>query len=355
MTTTHHHPINNIINNNDNINDYDDDGDDDDDDDQSVHTPNNPHLSVQKVPLFVPGLKDLASALETTLTPHFLNVSARVVRCPDLTSSEWGLAAEGLLGENKLYDVGGEHHQVKPYANRLAFGLEEVARAGNVTEAYFLGAGAAPRASVGCNGELIPIDNLYGNVRKSKLATVEIDSHGIPRAALQQYRSSKMGFLANLMSSHGDRGDVIEVRVSRRISTDPTCESFTDCMRRGLSETYRKSSNPVGLGGVFRVLNGQVRTHVMADTQGKVFTESAQVQEYLKMFTMGPDLVAATVFISDQPRSTTKSVRLEHTHLFHSSETTGGHYHGDVTPSEIEYLAYLVPNHELIIVDRIGE
>uniref|UniRef100_A0A7S4DMT5 DUF1907 domain-containing protein n=1 Tax=Lotharella globosa TaxID=91324 RepID=A0A7S4DMT5_9EUKA len=89
-----------------------------------------------------------------------------------------------------------------------------------------------------------------------------------------------------------------------------------------------------------------------ADTAGRVFTHSSQVQDYLKMFTMGPALTCATVMTTRQPAGAEKKVRLEHTHLFNSAGTEGGHYHGDVTPQDIDYVAYLVPCEALLLVDK---
>ena len=63
------------------------------------------------------------------------------------------------------------------------------------------------------------------------------------------------------------------------------------------------------------------------------------------MFTMGPNLIALTVMLTDKPETAKNSnVRLEHTHFFSQDFNEGGHYHCDVTPDEIEYVAYIVPN-----------
>jgi len=311
-------------------------------------------LKVTRHRLFVPAkLSDLATMIEETLTPHFQTAQARVVPCPDLTKKGWQLASKGISGSNKLFDIGGEHHQVKKYANKLSFTLEDIAGAAGLTDSrsYFLGAAAAPRSSVGCNGELIPIDNLIDGVRLSKLATVnETDPTGL-RVSLSPYHSSEMGFLANLMSSEGSPGQVIEVRAKVRLGDE--CASLTDCIREGLAEKLKGMGlPPLGLGGVFKVVSGQVKTHVMKDTGGRHFHHSSEVQEYLEIFTMGPDLVCTSVFLTGEPSDAPKRVRLEHTHLFKTDLQKGGHYHGDVTPDEIEYVGYFVPNEELLVVDR---
>jgi len=202
-------------------------------------------------------------------------------------------------------------------------------------------------------------------VRKSQLATVRRDEHGNDRPSLSSYNSSTMGFLANVMACRGYQGDVVEVRASVRKSSS-ACESLTERIRLGVARAYdapdkdggsggapdKASRGPVGLGGVFKVTKGKVKVHVMADTAGRVFTHSSQVQDYLKMFTMGPALTCATVMTTRQPAGAEKKVRLEHTHLFNSAGTEGGHYHGDVTPQDIDYVAYLVPCEALLLVDK---
>mmetsp|Transcript_6618 Transcript_6618/g.13115 ORF Transcript_6618/g.13115 Transcript_6618/m.13115 type:complete len:357 (-) Transcript_6618:154-1224(-) len=310
-------------------------------------------LTVERIALHVPELKELAEVIANSLRPVYRNVSTRVITCPRLTDESWSLPSPGISGSNAILDVGGEHHQVEAYANELSFGLEEVAVAAELRGWYFLGAGAAPRGCLGCNGELIPFDNLHSGTRNSQLATVERDEKGDERPGLCKYNSSTMGFLANVMSCEGKQGDVIEVKASVRTSSS-ACESFTECIRRGIASGYAhdEKCGPIGLGGVFKVVKGRVKVHVMADTAGRVFTDSSQVQEYLKMFTIGPDLTCATIMISKQPSGTTKKVRLEHTHLFNSACTEGGHYHGDVTPQEVEYVAYLVPTEELLLIDK---
>ncbi|GAB5368066.1 hypothetical protein AAMO2058_001285900 [Amorphochlora amoebiformis] len=261
-------------------------------------------LKVERIRLHKPNLEDLAIIAEDVLSKHFEYVSAKVVRCPDLSVEPWNLAAPGISGGDiKVIDVGGEHHQVFDYANQLTFSLEELADAAGVSDkAYFLGAGAAPRASIGCNGELIPVDNLFERVRRSQLATVENDSEGQPvRSILTPYESSEMGFLSNLLMSRGEPGDVLQLEVSKR--TSKNCSSLTECLRRGIAEAYKGVDlPPIGLGGVFRVNSGKVKTHVMADTGGKTLKTSAEVQDYLKIFNIGPGLTAATVFVSKSPQ-----------------------------------------------------
>mmetsp|Transcript_5297 Transcript_5297/g.7798 ORF Transcript_5297/g.7798 Transcript_5297/m.7798 type:complete len:853 (-) Transcript_5297:7-2565(-) len=313
-------------------------------------------LSTERIPLHQPNLHDLANFIRSNLKKHFLDVKVTVTKSPDLSKYPWSLSSPGISGESPtIVDVGGEHHQVFDYANKLVFTLEELAESAGADEAYFLGAGAAPRSSVGCNGELIPIDNIYTNVRRSQLATVKINAMGVAESsALTPYNSSEMGFLANLLMTEGKTGEVLEIHVSKRISNDPVCESFTECIRQVVAKEFENESLlPIGFGGVFRVNKGKVKTHVMADTGGKTLT-AEEVQEHLKIFEIGPDLTAATVFLTKSPKNVNmkKKVRLEHTHLYNDQKTKGGHYHGDTTPKEISYTGYFTLAKSLFLVDR---
>ena len=167
------------------------------------------------------------------------------------------------------------------------------------------------------------------------------------------YNSSEVGFLANVMASRGAPGPVVRVRAAVRCG--PACASLPECIQTGINaERERLGLGPIGIGGVFRVVQGLVDAHVMADADGRAFSDPSEVQPFLKHFHAGPGLVCLTVFLAGAPRSR-GPVRMEHTHFFRpkgAGNAVGGHYHGDVSPSIIEYVAYLVPNAELYIVDK---
>ena len=45
-------------------------------------------------------------------------------------------------------------------------------------------------------------------------------------------------------------------------------------------------------------------------------------------------------------------LRMEHTHGYSKENATGGHYHTDVTPEEIEYVGYYAPAEFIYRLDR---
>ena len=50
---------------------------------------------------------------------------------------------------------------------------------------------------------------------------------------------------------------VLRVRARGRTGQD----NFVTCMRKGLAKKYE--DNPVGMGGVFQILSGKAKLHVM--------------------------------------------------------------------------------------------
>lgn len=310
--------------------------------------------AVHRLPLYAPPLGTFRDMLVSALEPHYASVQADVVESPDFTSADWGLAAPGISGNNRIVDVGGGHHQLTPRAESLQWDLSTVATLAELGGASFIGAAGISRTLVGCNGEMMPAEHLATRARASKWAVAE--HWGSRGVTVRPYNSSVVGFLANLMASDGAPGQVVRVRVARR--TDRAeCGSFTDIMRRGLAAQVAPS-DVMGVGGVFRVVAGKVRAHVMRDTGGRHLRHQGEVLPYLPFFDMGPGLVAMTTFVTSDPTAARGSalpplrLRLEHTHFFHPTDASqGGHYHGDITPDDVEYEAYLVPNGALYKID----
>ena len=48
-------------------------------------------------------------------------------------------------------------------------------------------------------------------------------------------------------------------------------------------------------------------------------------------------------------------LRVEHSHGYSLVNKTGGHYHNDVTPDEIEYIGYFSPAEFIFRIDRPKE
>jgi hypothetical protein len=219
-------------------------------------------------------MPELATMITDALSPHFENVEATVVDCPDLT--EWGLASHGLGGPGAhLVEVGGDHHGATGYAEDLTFTMAQIAASAHMPGAYFLGGGSAP-ASVAGHGELIISEQTRNYehqkfVRKNRVAKLAGDT-----MTLEDYHSPDLNFRAHLMaSSVPDKMDksihqqVIEVYASVRTSNSTLCRSFTKCLQAGLAAeldahpSYTQQHSQIGLGGVIKATGGNLEAHTM--------------------------------------------------------------------------------------------
>ena len=63
-------------------------------------------LKIEKGTFTNHSLEDIAIALKKGLSENFKNVEVEVVDCPNLR--EWDCPSEGISGNQKIIDVGGE-------------------------------------------------------------------------------------------------------------------------------------------------------------------------------------------------------------------------------------------------------
>ena len=115
-------------------------------------------------------------------------------------------------------------------------------------------------------------------------------------------------------------------------------------IRVALSENLKIFNNDhIALAGVFRVLNGKIRSHVQPDYKDikhEYYDPKLMkcTKDFLQFYEpVGPKLQCYTVLWTGDPMGGELNLREsgEHTH-FHSYEhkNDAGHYHFDVTPDE---------------------
>ncbi len=63
-------------------------------------------LKIEKASFDQISLKQVSDALKKGLSKNYIDVDVSIVQCPDLTN--WGCPAEGISGNQKIVDVGGE-------------------------------------------------------------------------------------------------------------------------------------------------------------------------------------------------------------------------------------------------------
>jgi len=123
-----------------------------------------------------------------------------------------------------------------------------------------------------------------------------------------------------------------------------------------------KNNEHMSLSGVFRVLDGKIRSHVQPDYKDikHEYYDPKQmkcVKDFLQFYEpVGPKLQCYSILWTGDPTGGELNLREsgEHTH-FHSYEhdRDAGHYHFDVSPEEIEYEGYFNTATEVHRVNNI--
>ena len=179
-----------------------------------------------------------------------------VTRCPDLRAI--GCAWPGLGGTPCIVDVGGEPYAHNPRYREVRFAVPELQRCIGRDGGRMLGAGmACPAALDGHCGEVIANLDTRGQ-DASRVARVAPDGSCV----VEPYRGALFAGLANLFISDGAPGPVLEIEVSHRTGAEG---SLPQALRAALAPLAAAGAGPTALGGVFQLLAGQIRCHVMPD------------------------------------------------------------------------------------------
>lgn len=317
-------------------------------------------MNTTKHQLSPPSLAELAEVLRPALQANFEQAHVQVEPCPDLRQAPYHLATEGLCGSEKVADIGGQPNLFPTPRWDCKFSLLDLAQAMEMSprQGHLLGAGAGPFHRLGVNSELAP--NLswqagFENVRNLTYYTTYDGTNGKHAARCEPSPTSDCALMMNLFGSSGFPGDVL--KITARARTGPH-KSFTDCIRRALAERYG-DAQPISMGGMFLIKQGQAHFHVMPDfpaKNGPPFQDAQQLHEWLTYHTFAGPMVCLTVFHSADPGQTL-DLRMEHTHCFSTRGDRGGHYHYDLLPGEgvveeIEYEAYFNTAKTLYRIDK---
>ena len=293
--------------------------------------------------LWSPSLGVLRGALEDGLSRNYRDVAVRVAQCPDLR--RFGCAWEGLGGKPCLVEVGGEPYAHNPRYRDVRFETEDILRSTGHPGPQVLGAGMACTTTLGGHcGEVIANHDTR-STPASRAARVA----GSGSCRVEAYPSGRFAGLANLYVSRGEPGPVLEVEVAHRTGAQG---SLPLAMREAIAPLARSEGREIGLGGVFRVESGGVRSHVVPDYDcvGHEYYDAERervVAEFLRYFEpVGPGLLCFSVLWTADPTGGALDLRpsSEHTHFYHpDDDTMGGHYHHDVTPEAIHCRGWFAP------------
>jgi len=301
-------------------------------------------LPVEYKPLEVLPLEDIAKVLESGLKNNYSEASVSVVDCPDLREEPWGLAAEGLGGATRILDIGGVPYLMPTVKREKLYDMKDYPELTGLKSGLVIGAGAAPWPYLGRNAEMMP--NLMVRDDKSVIQETHIartfDEDGSYNTEKLPATETRNSVLGNLFISEGTPGKVLKIHCKKRTGT----KNLVTCMRETLVEAFPEKS--IGLGGVFNIVAGKAKIHVMPDFSPCPLTTDEAVNKWLKFYEMSAPFTVLSVFVANDPGL---DLRVEHSHGW-GKNGQGGHYHYDTTPEEVEYLGYYNMGELCYRVDR---
>ena len=158
-----------------------------------------------------PSLEDVKKALLTGLKENYEQVNIEIVDCPNL--KDWGCPSEGISGNEKIIDVGGEPYMHDKRFIGTEFDYEEIAKNIGSEKSYALGAGSGAMSCLqGHCGELVINENFITSESKSVIARVGKNKECI----VTKYTAKKHGGLSNIYYSDGKKGKVIQIKIKKK-------------------------------------------------------------------------------------------------------------------------------------------
>ena len=312
-------------------------------------------LKIEKSKFKEYSLDKISEALQKGLSDNYKVAEVSIADCPNLR--DWGCPSEGISGNQKIIDVGGEPYMHDPKFIGAEFDYEEISKMIGSEKSYALGAGSGAMSCLeGHCGELVINENLITSESKSIIARVGSNKECIA----EKYTARKHGGLGNVFYTDGVRGKVVKIKIKGRSGEQG---SLPQAMRKALSDNLKiKGNDHLALAGVFRMLKGKIKSHVQpdyADIKHEYYDPEQMkcVKDFLQFYEpVGPELQGYSILWTGDPTGGDLNLREsgEHTH-FHSytKENIAGHYHFDVTPNEIEYEGYFNIAEEVYRVNNI--
>lgn len=315
-------------------------------------------MQTEKFPLSPPGLEELAELLKAPLAANFEHSSVSVVQCPDFRNAPFHLATQGLSGEEKAADVGGQPNLFPRPRLDTIWNMSDIAKAMEMTSGRgsLIGAGAGPFHQIGRNCELVPNfswqDGLENVNNRTHFAQIDGET-GAPR--ITKSPSLDCALMINLYGSLGEPGPVLKITARKRKGTQ---KSFTECIRHGLHAAYGDSQT-ITLGGAFLVKSGKTTWHIMPDFPSEKdlpFRDRHQLNDWLTYHDFDGPLICLSVLHSADPGKA-MGLRMEHTHGYSpTGANAGGHYHYEAEGSnvEVEYEGYFNTAKVIYRVEKPG-
>ncbi|KAK1493219.1 hypothetical protein CCUS01_13864 [Colletotrichum cuscutae] len=301
-------------------------------------------MRVEKFLLSPPSLEELVERLKAPLDANYKHASVAVVNCPDLRKAPFHLATEGLSGEEKIADVGGQPNLFPRPRLDSIWSIPEIGKNMEMSpeKGSLIGAGAGPFHVIGQNSELAPNLSWQGGLDKvdNKSQVIQI-KRTTGEVSVGTSPSVDCGLMVNLYGSLGEPGPVLKITAKGRKGSE---KSFTECIRKGLNTAYG-NERTISLGGAFVVKAGKATYHIMPDFPAESdlpFKDRKEVEKWLTFHDFDSPVVGLCVLHSADPGNK-MGLRIEHTHAFSPlGKNAGGHYHYEAEGEEdiIEYEGY---------------
>jgi hypothetical protein len=315
-------------------------------------------MKVSRHELSPPLLEELVAVIKPALEANYSHATASVERCPDLRGAPFHLAAEGLCGNERIADIGGESNLYPSPRFDRKYSMIEIAQQMEMSpeKGQLLGAGAGPFHRLGTNAELSPNfgwEGSFDNVNNLTYYTKVDKSEGMDSVVCARSPTTDCALMCNLYGSSGSSGDVIRITARGRKGDQ---KAFHECVQQALAKHYG-DDRPVSIGGVFLIKKGRAYFHVMPDfppNDQLPFKDVKQLEQWLTWHNFESPVVCLSVFHTSDPLKL--GLRKEHTHCFSSAGDRGGHYHydldADTENGEVEYEAYFNTAKVLYRIDR---
>lgn len=313
-------------------------------------------MDIQKISLSPPTLEELASVLQAPLKENYQDAHVSVVQCPDLRQAPFHLATEGLSGNERCADVGGQPNLFPRPRLDSKWSMADLAKGMDMDpgKGGLLGAGAGPFHIVGQNCELCPNISWEGGFDNIKNETrfAQID-RASGAAGVEKSKSIDCALMINLYGSSGETGPVLKVTAQGRKGSE---KSFTECIRKAIAAAYGTESQTISLGGIFLVKSGRARYHIVPDfpSEDKLpFENREQLNDWLTYHDFDEPITCLSVMHSADPGKKL-GLRMEHSHGFSPlGRDAGGHYHYDIDEGDtIEYEGYFNTAKAIYRIDK---
>ncbi len=312
-----------------------------------------PALDISRAPLHQPSLAQLRDCLQDGLAQNYAQARVQIENCPDLR--EWGCPAAGICGSEKIIEVGGEPYLHNPKHRPADFDLNAIAQAIGAEHDFVYGAWSPSLTALGGKSGEVVVSRRLGGDNSSLLARVGEQRECI----VEPYPHDLYGGLANACACDGKVGPTLKIEASHRTGAEA---SFTQTLRQALGQLVPASGGAIALAGIFRVLDGTIKSHVQPDYEtikhDYYDTDQERVTcDFLQFYEgVGQGLLCFSVLWSGTPAGPELHLRPngEHTHFCSlTGKDEAGHYHNDTSPEVISYSGYFTTAGELFRVNDI--